>query len=100
MNCYYRCPIGQCNFKTAVACFVCYDPKTILEVLLVEGEEKGMQQELPIEDSTAASDVILLKGREILVPPDEEGGNNCGGRYIVLHSPQKEKEDLESLTSQ
>jgi transposase len=64
-----------------------------LEILLVD--ENRNQLKLPIGDATVAPQTsVLLKGREIFVLGDEE---NIGGRYIVLHNPQKEKEDLVSV---
>lgn len=66
-----------------------------LEVLFVE-EENGKQLKLPVgaETQTPAEASVILRGREILAA---DGAENNGGRYIVLHSPQKEKEDLKSL---
>lgn len=64
-----------------------------LNVLLVD-DDGGKQLKLPIGSDASAPQSVLLRGREIFVADEE---NNGGSRYIVLHSPQKEKEDLESL---
>lgn len=64
-----------------------------LEILLVDDENRN-QPRLPIGDDAAATPQtnVLLRGREIIA--DADNNNN---KYIVLHTPQKEKQDLESL---